>query len=116
MVMKQQALARVQPHGTRPGRFASAILPAWCRRSPQISEVLPLPYLHGLSSLDFVSALEQYLGSSAGLSEATVHPSSRQLGADWEQQVAPNCAERGSNALNCAERLRVGAGRLRSRR
>ena len=29
-------------------RFASAILPAWCRKSPRITEVLPL-YLHGLS-------------------------------------------------------------------
>jgi hypothetical protein len=34
-------------------RFSSAILPAWARKSPQISEVLPLLYLHGLSSLDF---------------------------------------------------------------
>jgi hypothetical protein len=39
-------------------RFASAILPAWCRKSPRISEVLPLLYLHGLSSQDFVPALE----------------------------------------------------------
>jgi hypothetical protein len=40
----------------------------------------------------------------------------RQLGADWEQKVAPNRAERRSTALSCAERLRVDAGRLRSRR
>ena len=53
-------------------RFASAILPAWCRRSPKITEVLPLLYLHGLSGGDFVPALEQFLGSSAGLSAATV--------------------------------------------
>jgi len=31
------------------GRFSSAILPAWCRKSPQVIEVLPLLYLHGLS-------------------------------------------------------------------
>ena len=31
-------------------RFASVILPAWCRKSPKINEVLPLLYLHGLSS------------------------------------------------------------------
>ncbi len=31
-------------------RFASAILPPWCRKSPKITEVLPLLYLHGLSS------------------------------------------------------------------
>jgi putative transposase len=35
-------------------------------------EVLPLLYLHGLSSGDFVPAMEQFLGSSAGLSPATV--------------------------------------------
>jgi transposase-like protein len=53
-------------------RFASAILPAWCRRSPKITDVLPLLYLHGLSGGDFVPALEQFLGSSAGLSASTV--------------------------------------------
>lgn len=53
-------------------RFSSAILPPWCRKSPKISEVLPLLYLHGLFSGDFVPALEQFLGSSAGLSPATV--------------------------------------------
>ncbi len=39
-------------------RFSSAILPAWARKSPQIAEVLPLLYLHGLSSGDFGPALE----------------------------------------------------------
>ena len=53
-------------------RFSSAILPPWCRKSPQISEVLPLLYLHGLSSLDFRPALERFLGSGAGLSAATI--------------------------------------------
>jgi putative transposase len=41
-------------------------------QSPKVSEVLPLLYLHGLSSVDFVPALEQFLGSAAGLSPATV--------------------------------------------
>ncbi len=31
-------------------RFCSAILPPWCRKTPKITEVLPLLYLHGLSS------------------------------------------------------------------
>ncbi|MFF3056366.1 transposase, partial [Streptomyces sp. NPDC057909] len=53
-------------------RFSSKILPPWCRKSPKVSEVLPLLYLHGLSSGDFLPALEQFLGSSAGLSPATV--------------------------------------------
>jgi putative transposase len=61
-------------------RFASAILPPWCRKSPKISEVLPLLYLHGLSSGDFVPALEQFLGSSAGLSPATI----TRLTAQWQ--------------------------------
>ena len=47
-------------------RFASAILPAWARKSPTVAEVLPLLYLHGLSSGDFGPALEQFLGSGAG--------------------------------------------------
>ena len=49
-------------------RFASAILPPWARKTPKVTEVLPLMYLHGLSSGDFVPALGQFLGSSAGLS------------------------------------------------
>lgn len=53
-------------------RFSSKILPPWCRKSPKVSEVLPLLYLHGLSSGDFVPALEQFLGGTAGLSPATV--------------------------------------------
>ena len=42
-----------------------------CRRGaagPPVTEVLPLLYLHGLSSGDFVPALGQFLGSAAGLS------------------------------------------------
>ena len=49
-------------------RFCSAILPAWARKTPKVTEVLPLLYLHGLSSGDFVPALGQFLGSGAGLS------------------------------------------------
>lgn len=53
-------------------RLPLAIPPLWARKSPKISEVLPLLYLHGLSSGHFVPALEQFLGSSVGLSPATV--------------------------------------------
>jgi putative transposase len=34
-------------------RFASVIVPPWCRKSPKVTEVLPLLYLHGMSSGDF---------------------------------------------------------------
>src|SRR5215208_5976675 len=53
-------------------RFRSVILPPWCRKSPKVAEVLPLLYLHGLSTGDFVPALEQFFGSAAGLSAAAV--------------------------------------------
>ena len=64
-------------------RFSSAILPAWARKSPQVAEVLPLLYLHGLSSGDFVPALEQFLGSAAGLSAGTV----TRLTAQWQDDA-----------------------------
>jgi transposase-like protein len=63
---------RVDPETGERARFASAILPPWCRRIPKISEVLPLLYLHGLSSGDFVPALGQFLGSSTGLSAPVI--------------------------------------------
>ncbi|GGU93938.1 hypothetical protein GCM10010211_71160 [Streptomyces albospinus] len=63
-------------------RFSSAIPPPRARKSPKISEVLPLRYLHGLSSGDFVPALEQFLGSAASLSAATVTRLTQQWQAD----------------------------------
>jgi transposase-like protein len=65
-------------------RFSSAILPAWARKSPQVAEVLPLLYLHGLSSSDFGPALEQFLGSAAGLSAATI----TRLTTQWQDDAA----------------------------
>ncbi|CAM5669657.1 IS256 family transposase IS666 [Streptomyces tendae] len=46
--------------------------------------MLPLLYLHGLSSGDFVPALEQFPGSSAGLSPATVTRLTQQWQADHQ--------------------------------
>ena len=63
---------RTDPDTGERKRFASAILPPWCRKTPKITEVLPLLYLHGLSSGDFVPALGQFLGSAAGLSPAVI--------------------------------------------
>jgi transposase-like protein len=59
---------RVDPDTGQRRRFSSAIVPPWARKTPKITEVLPLLYLHGLSSGDFVPALGQFLGSTAGLS------------------------------------------------
>jgi putative transposase len=66
-----------------PKRFSSAILPAWARKSPRVAELLPLLYLHGLSSSDFGPALEQFLGSDAGLSGATI----TRLTTQWQDEA-----------------------------
>jgi transposase-like protein len=63
---------RVDPDTGERRRFSSAVLPPWCRKTPKITEVLPLLYLHGLSTGDFVPALGQFLGSSAGLSAPVI--------------------------------------------
>ena len=74
---------RVDPDSGERQRFSSAILPAWARKSPQMSEVLPLLYLHGLSTSDFTPALEQFLGSGAGLSATTI----TRLTAQWQDEA-----------------------------
>src|SRR6266498_927418 len=63
---------RVDPATGQRRQFQSVILPRWVRRSPKVAEVLPLLYLHGLSSSDFVPALEELLGSAAGLSASVI--------------------------------------------
>jgi transposase-like protein len=65
-----------------PQRFKSVILPPYMRRSPKVTEVLPLLYLHGLSSGDFVPALAEFFGSQAGLSASTV----TRLSEHWQQE------------------------------
>jgi transposase-like protein len=74
---------RVDPDTGERKRFSSAILPAWARKSPQMSEVLPLLYLHGLSTSDFTPALEQFLGSGAGLSATTI----TRLTSQWQDEA-----------------------------
>ena len=63
---------RTDPDTGERKRFSSAIVPPWARKTPTITEVLPLLYLHGLSSGDFVPALGQFLGSAAGLSPSVI--------------------------------------------
>jgi transposase-like protein len=41
-------------------RFSSAILAPWCRKSPKITEVLPLLYLHGLSAASITRLTAQW--------------------------------------------------------
>ena len=63
-------------------RFRSSILPPWARKSPKVAEVLPLMYLHGMSSGDFVPALEEFFGSAAGLSASVV----TRLTTEWQKE------------------------------
>ena len=74
---------RTDPDSGERKRFSSAILPAWARKSPQIGEVLPLLYLHGLSTGDFAPALEQFLGTGSGLSAASIS----RLIAQWQDEA-----------------------------
>jgi putative transposase len=73
---------RVDPATGERVQFQSVILPRWCRRSPKVAEVLPLLYLHGLSSMDFVPALEGFFGAAAGLSASVV----TRLAAQWQAE------------------------------
>jgi transposase-like protein len=75
---------RIDPETGKRQRFASAILPAWARKSPRVAEVLPLLYLHGLSTGDFAPALTQFLGTGHGLSPATI----TRLTKDWQDEAA----------------------------
>src|SRR5215216_5381139 len=73
---------RVDPATGQRQQFQSLILPRWCRRSPKVAAVLPLLYLHGLSSLDFVPALEGFFGVAAGLSASVI----TRLAASWQAE------------------------------
>ena len=72
---------RVDEEGERQ-KFSSRILPAYARRSPKVSEVIPILYLRGLSTGDFKPALEQLLGEdAAGLSATTIS----RMCKEWEE-------------------------------
>jgi len=64
-------------------RFSSRILPKYARRSPKVSEVLPILYLHGLSTGDFAPALRDLLGDDAsGLSASSI----QRLTESWQAE------------------------------
>ena len=77
-------------HDPRPDHgFTPAILPRYMRRSPKVTEVLPVLYLRGLSTGDFAPTLEGFFGSDAGLSASTIS----RLTEAWQQEHA-NWAKR----------------------
>jgi transposase-like protein len=85
---------RVDEQSGERKRFRSAILPPYMRRSPKVSEVLPLLYLHGLSSGDFVPALEEFFGTQAGLSPASIVRLTEQWRKEREEFMERDLSER----------------------
>ncbi len=75
---------RVDENGERE-KFTSKILPAYARRSPKVTDVLPVLYLHGLSTGDFGPALRDLLGEDAsGLSPSSI----QRLTESWQDEHA----------------------------
>jgi putative transposase len=63
------------------GRFSSAILPRFMRRTPSVDALIPVLYLKGISTGDFTEALAAILGEKAsGLSATNIV----RLKAGWE--------------------------------
>jgi len=75
-------------------RFRSSILTPWARKSPKVSEVLPLLYLHGMSSGDFAPALSEFFGSAAGLSASVITRLTTQWQADQRAFAGRDLSER----------------------
>jgi putative transposase len=76
---------RVEEETGKRKRFSSRILPAYARRSPKVTEVLPILYLHGLSTGDFGPALRDLLGEDAsGLSSSSI----QRLTEQWQAEHA----------------------------
>ena len=66
-------------------KFTSKILPAYARRSPKVTDVLPILYLRGLSTGDFAPALRDLLGEDAsGLSSSSI----QRLTESWQADHA----------------------------
>lgn len=75
---------RVNEAGERQ-KFSSRILPAYARRSPKVTDVLPILYLRGLSTGDFAPALRDLLGEDAsGLSSSSI----QRLTESWQADHA----------------------------
>ncbi len=74
-------------------RFRSSIIPPWCRKSPKVAEVLPLMYLHGMSTGDFVPALEGFFGSAAGLSSSVITRLTKQWQAERDAFMRRDLSE-----------------------
>lgn len=77
------------------GRFESRILPLFLRQTPEVRDLLPELYLHGLAEGDFDLALRGLLGEHAPLSASSIARLKEKWHAEYE-----NWATRPLNALD----------------
>ena len=69
-------------------RFSSSIVPKYLRRSASMNEFLPLLYLKGISTNDFIDVLTPLVGDHAkNLSPGVIS----RLKTDWEDEYAAFC-------------------------
>lgn len=66
-------------------RFESRLLPLFARRTPEVNELLPELYLHGLAQGDFDLALRGLLGEEAPISANTIARLKEKWHAEWEE-------------------------------
>jgi putative transposase len=64
-------------------RFISQVLPLFARRTPEVNQLLPQLYLHGLALGDFDLALRGLLGREAPISAGTVARLKEKWQAEW---------------------------------
>ena len=99
--MKRINYKRVDDNGKRE-RFTSAILPPDRRRSPKVSEVLPVLYLRGLSTGDFRPALGELLGEDAsGLSSTNIARLTESWTKEYEQFRFQSLKEKSATTSMC---------------
>jgi transposase-like protein len=65
-------------------KFESKVLPLFCRKTGEVSQLLPELYLHGLSSGDFELAMRGLFGEGAPLSASSIE----RLRAKWKLEYA----------------------------
>jgi putative transposase len=65
-------------------RFQSQVLPLFARRGPEVNQLLPQLYLHGLALGDFDLALRGLLGEEAPISAGTIARLKEQWQQEWQ--------------------------------
>ena len=92
------------------GRFSSAILPRFMRRTPSVDALLPALYLKGISTGDFTEALAAILGEKAsGLSTTNIV----RLKVGWEADYKAWSQRDSSGMRSIESRTNAGSSLMR---